>query len=422
MSSYVLFQLILLAFLLMCSAFFSASESAIMSVNRIRIRNLSDNGVKRAENVLKLLDDRGRVVSVILIGNNVVNIAASSIATSVALEIFGNAGVAVATGVMTIVILLFGEIAPKTIATAISESVTLRTSGILLFLSKLLSPVLWFTSKFTSGLSKLFGIDNQNEVTVSEDELYTIIDVSHEEGVIESNEKKMLTNVFKFMDILVKKVMIPHIDIVAVEINDSYSEIKKTFENTTYSKLPVYSETLDDIRGFLILRDFFKYEGDPKDFKVEDLMEEPFFIYEGKRASDLFNEMNTRSKNIAIVVDEFGSTSGLVALNDLAAEIFGELAGELPETGQRFVKLSDSEFLVSGRMFLDDLDELLGLNLNELTESQTIAGFLIEQTGHIPSKGEKIVHENLAFTIVRVDGNKVISVNIKILDNDSHEQ
>jgi len=393
-----------------------------MSVNRIRIRNLSDNGVKRAENVLKLLDDRGRVVSVILIGNNVVNIAASSIATSVALEIFGNAGVAVATGVMTIVILLFGEIAPKTIATAISESVTLRTSGILLFLSKLLSPVLWFTSKFTSGLSKLFGIDNQNEVTVSEDELYTIIDVSHEEGVIESNEKKMLTNVFKFMDILVKKVMIPHIDIVAVEINDSYSEIKKTFENTTYSKLPVYSETLDDIRGFLILRDFFKYEGDPKDFKVEDLMEEPFFIYEGKRASDLFNEMNTRSKNIAIVVDEFGSTSGLVALNDLAAEIFGELAGELPETGQRFVKLSDSEFLVSGRMFLDDLDELLGLNLNELTESQTIAGFLIEQTGHIPSKGEKIVHENLAFTIVRVDGNKVISVNIKILDNDSHEQ
>lgn len=416
MKTLIFSEFLLLFILLLGSAFFSASETAIMSVNRIRIRTRAENGERRAEKVSRLLDDKTRVLSVILIGNNIVNIGASAIATSIAMGIYGDAGVAVATGVMTLIILVFGEITPKTISSANSEEISLRIAGFLLVLTKIMSPVVWITTKITSALTNLLGVKkDENGLTVSEDELHTIIDVSHEEGVIEGNEKKMLTNVFKFMDILVKKVMVPHIDIVSVEIKTPYHEVKKLFETTPYSKLPVYADTIDDIRGFLILRDFFRYDGAPEDFKIESIMEPPLFIYEAKRASDLFAEMNAQSKNIAVVVDEFGSTAGLVTLNDLAAEVFGELAGELPETTNKFLKLSDSEYLVSGKMFLDDLDELLNLNLNTLTESQTIAGFLIELIGRIPVKGEKIEHNDNIFTIVRVDGNRIGSVNIKLM-------
>ncbi len=204
----------------MGSAFFSASETAILSVSRIRIRTLSESGDKRADNVLRLIDDKDRIISVILIGNNIVNISSSAIATSIAMTIYGDIGVAIATAVTTVVILIFGEIVPKTISSAISETVALNIARILLILSKILSPVVWFTSKITYVVSMIIGIDKDaTKYTVSEDELYTIIDVSHEEGVIEGNEKKMLKNVFRFMDILVKKLMVTNIDILAIDIN-----------------------------------------------------------------------------------------------------------------------------------------------------------------------------------------------------------
>ena len=415
MESLIIAEICLLILFISFSAFFSTSETALISVSKIRMRTLEENGNRGARRVLELIDHKDEMITAILIGNNIVNVGASALATSVALDLYGDAGVAVATGVMTVLILIFGEITPKTIAAAHCEFISLAASRIIFPLVRITRPLVRIFMAVTSGLMSVLGIRKGNDQpTVSEDELFTIIDVGHEEGVIERHEKKMLTNVFKFTDILVKDVMIPHVDIVGIDIDSTYEETLELFRTSNYSKIPVYSKTIDDIRGFLIMRDFFLYDGDRSLFRIEDLIVEPMFIYESKKASDLFREMNSRSKNVAIVVDEFGSTAGLVALNDLAAEIFGEMAGEVPEIADQAVKISENEYIVSGRLYLDDLDEMLDLDLDNETESQTIAGFVMEQLGHIPAEGESVQYEGNDYIVLHVAGNRVEKIRIRL--------
>ncbi len=415
METLVLTEIFLLIILIIFSAFFSTSETALTSVSRIRMMTLQENGRSGASRVLKLIENKDEMLTAILIGNNIVNIGASSLATSIALGLYGDAGVAVATGVMTILVLIFGEITPKTIATAHAESISLATSSVILPLVRIMRPLILIFMKITDFLISLLGVKkSSDQPTVSEDELFTIIDVGHEEGIIEHHEKNMITNIFRFTDIRVKDVMIPHIDIAAVEIGSSYSEVLETFRGCGYSKLPVYSKTIDDIRGILVMRDFILYKGEEADFRIEDLMQEPMFIYEAKKASDLFREMNTRSKNVAVVIDEFGSTAGLVTLNDLAAVVFGELAGEVPEASDQVVKVTDYDYIVSGRMYLNDLDDLLHLDLDDKTESQTIAGFVMESLGHVPAENEFVNFEGNNYTVLDVCGNRVERIRIHL--------
>ena len=319
-------QLIILIILLMLSAFFSSAETALTTVNRIRIRSLADDGSKRAKTVLKITDNSGKMLSAILIGNNIVNVAAASITTSLAYSLGGSA-VAIANAVITIAILLFGEITPKTTATIHAEKLALIYAPIISIFMKIMTPVIFIINGLSNAVLLLLRIDpNAKNQTMTENELRTIVDVSHESGVIESEEKEMINNVFDFGDALAKEVMVPRIDMTFAQVDSSYDEILDIFREDRFTRLPIYEETTDDVIGILNIKDLLLC--DREHFSVRELMREPYFTYEHKHTADLLVEMRNSSINIAIVLDEYGTTAGLLTLEDLIEEIVGEIRDE----------------------------------------------------------------------------------------------
>lgn len=408
-------QLVVLFFLLLLSAFFSSAETSLTTVNKLRIRSMVEQGVKGAKSVSTLIEDPGKMLSAILIGNNVVNLSASSLATTLAIKIWGNTAAGIATGILTLLILIFGEITPKTLATIHAEKLSLFYAPFIYFLTQIFTPIIFIVNKMSYLLLFLLRVDpNKKYATMTENELRTIVDVSHEEGVIESEERKMITNVVDFGDALAKDVMVPRISMASAGIDMSYSELIEVFRVEKYSRLPVYNEDRDDIIGIINLKDVFFFRGEDKDFNIRDYMREPYYTYEYKKTSELLNEMRRESLPIAIVLDEYGATAGLITMEDLLEEIVGEIRDEYDDDEEDVItRVNEFEYLADGAAKLDEINEFIGLSLDS-EDYDSIAGHIIHLLDHLPDEGEKITENFVTYTVIKVDKNRIDKVHIKI--------
>lgn len=406
-------QPIILFILLILSAFFSGSETALTTVNKLRIRTFADDNVRGAKTVGKLIESPGKMLSAILIGNNVVNITASALATTLASRHFGSEWIGAVTGILTLLILIFGEITPKSMSTIYAEKIALRVAGPIYLITKLLTPVIFLLNKICTGILLLFhAYPKAKAATMTENELRTLLDYSHEEGVIESEERRMITNVVDFGDSLAKDVMVPRTDMAFANVDFTYDELVQAFAEEKYTRMPVYSETRDNVIGIVNLKDVFFYNGDETNFNIIDIIRDPYFTYEYKKTSELLIEMRRNSISLAIVLDEYGATVGLITIEDLLEEIVGEIRDEYDDDEEDSIKeVAQNEYIVDGYTKLDDINETLGLNL-ESDDYDSIAGHIIYLLDHLPEEGESVTDNHVVFTVASVDKNRVDKVHI----------
>lgn len=409
-----LIQILILAILLIGSGFFSASETALMSLSKIRIRHMKEEGVRGAKLVSSLIENPNRLLSSILVGNNVVNIAATSISTSLFMTLMGGSGgVAIATAVMTILVLIFGEITPKTIAANNSEKIALLVAKPIKFIIFILTPVVWVFNIITGIIFKLFGIkDKGTQPYITEEELKTMVNVSHEEGVLEIEERQIINNVFQFGDMQAKEAMIQRLDMVAIDSEDSYDEIIETFKTEKISRLPVYKESIDDIIGILNIKDvIFLTDDEIDNFNIEKYIREPFFTYEFKKITQLLEEMKKEKSQMAIVVDEYGGTSGLITIEDLVEVIVGDIEDEYDEEDDEIQVIKEDEYVVEGSTKISDVNELIGVKL-ESDEFDSIGGFIIGYLRRLPEENEVVEVENIKLCIESLDKNRIMKIRI----------
>ena len=400
-------QLLILFVLLIFSAIFSSAETCLTMANRIRMRSLAEDGNKKAASFLSVTENQGKMLSAILIGNNVVNLSLSSMATILATRLLGDAGAGIATGVVTLFVLVFGEISPKTIATIYSEKMALFYAGPVKAIMAVLTPVIYAINQLSGGFLFLLRIDPDAKAeSITESELRTMVDVSHEEGVIESEERKMINNVFDFGDSCTKDIMIPRIDMTFIDVNATYEEIIETFREDMFTRMPVYEDTTDNVIGMINMKDLLLYRSDGP-FSVKDVMREAFYTYEHKKTSELFIEMRSNSFSMAIVLDEYGATAGLVTLEDLLEEIVGEIRDEYDEDELDSVqKINDLEYRVEGAVKLVDLNDLLDLDL-ESEDYDSLGGLVIGLLDHLPVVGERVSENGFTFVAEAVDKNRI---------------
>lgn len=406
-------QLAVLLLLLGLSAFFSSAETALTTVNKIRVRTLIEEGDKRAIRLQKVLDQPAKMLSAILIGNNIVNMSLSSLGTVIATKAFGSAGAGIATGILTFLVLVFGEITPKTCATISAEKLSLRFAGIIYTWMHVTTPLIFIINAFSMGVLKLMRVDpNKRNDIYTEDEIRTIVEVSHQDGAIESEERKMINNVFDLDDHLAKDIMVPRVDMTFLNVNATYGETIEIYRQNLFTRLPVYEEHRDNILGILNVKDLLLYE-DKEHFNVRHILREAYFTHEFKKSSELMMEMRENSISLAIVLDEYGATVGLVTLEDLLEEIVGEIRDEYDESEKELIqKISDYEYIVEGSSKLEDLQDQIGLDL-ESEDYDSIGGIVIELLDRLPQAGESVTTENGIHLVVdEVDKNRIDKVHI----------
>ncbi|GFI42647.1 hypothetical protein IMSAGC018_00310 [Lachnospiraceae bacterium] len=405
-------RLIILFVLLLLSAFFSSAETALTTVNKIRMRTLAEEGSKRARTVLAITDDSGKMLSAILIGNNIVNLSAASLTTSLAYS-FGGSMVAIASGILTILILLFGEITPKTMATIHSEKMSLIYAPIISLFMKVMTPAIFIINGLSIGVLFLLRVDpNAKNNVMTETELRTIVDVSHEDGVIESDEREMINNVFDLGDARAKDVMVPRVHVTFADVNSTYDELIDIFREDKFTRLPVFKDTTDNVVGTINMKDLLLYDN-TKGFHIQDILREAYFTYEYKNISELLVEMRKASFNIAIVLDEYGETAGLITLEDILEEIVGEIHDEYDENEEDFIQeIDEREYIVEGSTNLDDLNDRLDLDLNS-EEYDSLGGFIIERLDRLPEAGDSIhTDEGIHMVVEKLDKNRIELVHL----------
>lgn len=409
-------QLVALVVLLILSAFFSSAETSLVSVNQIRMRSLAENGNVRAKRVLAITSNQSKMLSAILIGNNIVNISASSLATIVAQRIWGNAAVSIATGVLTILVLIFGEISPKTLATANADKLAMLFSGPIRILMIVLTPFIIVINFLAKGVLRLLGYkEDKNKTSFTEDELRTIVEVSHEEGVLENDEREMINNVFDFGESQAKDVMIPRIDMTCISIDSTFDEIVEVFRKDKYTRLPVYETSVDNVIGIINVKDLLLCE-DKKNFSVQNILRKPYYTYEYKKISELMEELKKTSNNFTIIVDEYGSTVGMITLEDLLEEIVGEIRDEYDEDEvDDILQVNENEYLILGTTRLNELEDLVDLpDSEEEDDYDTVGGFIVSQLGRLPQTGDEITINNLRFVVDTCDKYRIINVHLYI--------
>lgn len=379
------------------------------------MRTLADNGDKRAARVLHVTGNPGKMLSAILIGNNIVNLSASSISTSLAIHLFGNTGAGIATGILTFLILIFGEVTPKTMATIKADSMSLTVAAPIGLLMKILTPVIFIINKLSLELMFLLHVnikDAQKKMT--EEELRTIVDVSQENGVIEHEERDMIHNLFDFGDAEAKEIMVPRIDMTFVQADATYQEVLDIFRQDMFTRLPVYEDSTDNVIGIINMKDFL-LQNDTPEFSVRNLLREPYFTYEHKNTADLFLEMRKSSISLAIVLDEYGVTAGLITLEDLLEEIVGEIRDEYDaDEEDDITRISDREFYVLGSANLNDVSEALSLHFTS-DDYDTIGGYCLGLLDHLPEKNEIILTDNnILLRIDRMEKNRIERIYIRL--------
>ena len=393
-------ELVILVILVLLSGFFSSAETALTTANKVRLRSLEEEGNKRAARVNKILEQNSKMLSAILIGNNIVNLSASALATMLAIRV--NLAVGIATGILTFLVLLFGEVIPKTWAMHSADKLALAYSGVIYALMKVLTPVIFLIDKLAWCILFLLHVDpNEKTTTITENELKTYVDASHEDGVIESEEREIIYNVFEFSDALAKDIMIPRVNMVTVNVNDDYHEVLSVFRKHMYTRLPVYEEDKDNIIGLINIKDFILTD-DPEKFQIRNILREAHFTYEYKKISDLLYEIREKTTSVTFVVNEYGVTVGMITLEDLLEEIVGEIRDEYDaDEMEKIKKLDDRNYLIEGSMNLDDVNDEIGCHLTS-EEYDSIGGILIEHLDDLPEDGESVTLPD--GTILKVQG------------------
>lgn len=409
------FQIVVLFILIALSGFFSSSETALTTVSKIKIRTMANEGDARAKMVQKVTGNTQKMLSAILIGNNVVNISASSIATVLFVNLFGSSGAGIATGIMTLLVLIFGEITPKNMASRQALKLSLRVAGIIYAITVVLTPVIFVVNHICGFILKLTGADKDDKkAKMTEAEFRTIVDVGNESGAIENEEKDYINNLFDFSDTEVRELMIPRIDVTMINVNWSYAKVRSVFMKEMYTRIPVYDGDTDHVIGILNMKDLLKKKDDEQ-FSLKSYLREPFFTYEFKNADELFNQMRKKRIHMAIVLDEFGSVSGIVTLEDLLEELVGDIQDEYDEREEKeLTEDGPGEYTALGSMNLDDLSDELGLKL-ESEDYDTIGGYLLGLFDHLPRKGESYVSKDgVIFMASEVRHRRIEKVKIKI--------
>ena len=394
------YLLIILLILLLFSSFFSSTETALMSVNKIKLRSLADGGNKRAALALDITENHtAKMLSAILIGNNIVNVSASSLATTLAYS-FGGYMVSIATLILTVAILVFGEITPKNYAT-----------------------VIFIINLFSRGIMLILRVDpDAANKAMTEEELRTIVDVSHEDGVIESDEKEMIYNVFDLGDAKAKDIMVPRVHVTFADVNSTFDELIDIFREDKFTRLPVYEETQDNVVGIINMKDLLLYDHDTP-FNIRDFLRKPHFTYEFKDISELLVEMRDSTFNIAIVLDEYGEMAGLITLEDILEEIVGEIHDEYDENEDELIKeISDHEYIIEGSMSLDDVNDHLHTELNS-EDYDSLGGLIIEHLDRLPQMGDEVVTEDgIRLVVEKLDKNRVETVHVYLPERTDTEE
>lgn len=411
-------QILCLVLLLLGSGFFSASETALMALSKLDVRYMIEQNIKGAEKLDKLLEDPNKLLGSILVGNNLVNILASSLATMIAIRLSGGSssgiGVGISTGVMTLLVLIFGEITPKSLSTQNAQKIALLVVSPISIIVKIFSPIVTVLMVLTNGLIRLLGGNpDASKPFITADELKTIVNVSHEEGVIESEEKEMINNVFDFGQSCAKDIMIPRTDMVAIDIESTYKDIIELYKKEQFSRMPVYEDSLDHIVGILHIKDLILNDIDETLFKPSDYLREAYFVHEFKNNDELFKEMRSEKIGIAIVLDEYGGTSGLVSMEDLIEEIVGDIDDEYDQTGEDVIKIKEGEYVVDGSSRIPDINDELNLHITS-DDFDSIGGFVIGLFDRFPDAGEEISFNELTFKIEETVNNRINRLRITI--------
>lgn len=411
-----LFAILVLVFL---SAFFSSAESSLTTVNKVRLKALADEGSKRAQTALDVLDKHGKMLSAILIGNNIVNLYASSLATTLAFKI--NMAAGIATGILTVVVLLFGEIIPKNIAMIYSENLALGYAAIIAGLMKIMTPVIFVVDKLAGGIMKVLHIDSNKRTAMTETELRTYVEVSHEDGVIESEEREIIYNVFDFSDAVAKDIMIPRIDMATISVDAGYDEVLDLFKECMYTRIPVYQEDKDNIIGLINIKDFILVT-DRESFCINDIMREAYYTYEFKKTADLLMEMREKRVNVSFVLNEYGATVGMITLEDLLEEIVGEIRDEYDEDEEELIQeVGERSYLVEGSMKLADINDELGTTLAS-EDYDSIGGLMIENLDRLPEDEETITTaQGITLQVKGINQNRIVKVLMTLPEKEKEE-
>lgn len=405
--------------LVILSMIFSATESAFLSINKLRVRLLRNKKNRRATRVWRLLNNKDRLINTLLVGNNIVNIALSSIFTYIAIELFGNAGVGLATFVVTLVLLIFGEISPKTIATHNPEPIAFFFSGFISCLEVILYPLVFIFTKVTGIFLKVANVDVKKEtVTFTEEEIKIFLDVGKEQGILEKNESSMMHKVFRFSDLSAKAIMIPRKHIIAIREDFSYSKVIEYSQRYRLSRFPVYKSSLDDITGILYVKDMLPYKMCPEKFEVKKVMRPPLFILESKNMSGIQQMLRENRQSMAVVIDEYSGTKGVLTVEDLVKEIFGTIEFKPYSRISEIKAKNTNSSEVDGLFRIIDINQQLELNISS-ENCETIGGYICEKLGEIPSEGQSIVIGNYKFIVTQMDDKRVGKIRVIYMGKES---
>lgn len=410
-----LIRLAALVFLLFLSGFFSSAEIALLGVNPMKLRTAAGRGDRRALMLIKIRKKPEKMLSAILIGNNIANLSASSLMTMLTIRFFGSAAIGIATGVLTLLVLVFGEITPKNMATRVADKMALAYAPVIFALIFILTPVISIVNIASGFVLRMLGIDPEGKKeSMTEEELRTIVDVSHEEGVIEKEEKKMINNVFDFGSVLAKDIMIPRIDMVFADVDAGYEEIIEIYREERYTRLPVFEGSRDNVVGIVNVKDLLLADRS-RAFSLREYMREPIYTYEYKKTAELLIEMKKQYNNIAIVLDEYGVTAGMITMEDILEEIVGEIRDEYDaDEEESFIKTGKYSYLAEGSTKLDEINERLGSGLSS-DDYESVGGLIMGLLDHLPQIGEEVTIGNLRLIVERMDKARVDRVKIEVL-------
>lgn len=400
-------ELILIILGVMGSAFFSSSETALTSLNVFKIRQMEENGVENSSLVRRLTDDIGKVLTTILIGNNIVNIVTTTIATIFFTDLLGSSGAVVSTIILTLTILIFGEVTPKNIATSSSEKLALKVAKPIKFFDFILKPLSFFLQAITNFLTKIIiGENSQKGDLVTEEDLKTIVDVSEEQGVINDQESEIINNVFEFGDSDVEDIMTARTNMEAIAVDMEDKELKDFLKNCKHSRIPVYGKSIDNIIGILHMKDIVAFIAEDKDLNIEEMVRPAFYVYDNMHIFDLFKAMRGENVSLAIVIDEYGGTSGIVTIEDIVEELVGEIEDEYDTHLETILKINDKEYLVNPSIHINDFNDYFDTDIEQI-KNDSIGGYLIDNLGRIPKLGDTIEVSGIKMSVLQIDRYKL---------------
>ncbi len=402
--------LTVLVILVLCYSFFSASETAFSSLNRIKLKALANNGNKRAESTYALTERFSQLLTTILIGNTIVNVVSASLATVLFTNLFGGNGVAISSVIMTLVIMIIGEILPKNIAKHVPEKFAMSVTWILDILVWIFTPLTFIFEWMEKKIAKLFTSDSDSYST---DEFITMVEEANEEGDIEDHEADLITNALEFNDLDVGEILTPRIDVIAIDIDeDSIEDIEVKYRDSGFSRLPVYQDNIDNVIGVLIEKDFYYHLLYEKSTDIRSILKNVVYTSEQVKISSLLKQFQTSKSHMAIVVDEYGGTQGIITMEDILEELVGEIYDEHDEVIEYYKKLDDNTYLVKADVDYDDMFEHFGIEIDEEYEFNTTSAWVIDVLDKIPSVGDSFDYKNMHIEVTDADSKKVNEIKI----------